>query len=385
VDLSPSNPLPAEWNLVVAASSPEPRAVDLVSCLVEKPVDWDLVLRLANHHGASSLLYKSLGALDSNVPTTVLAMLRQKHESNIHRSLFIMRELIRIVNRLDSLGIEVTPYKGVVLSEVYYGDMAMRQSGDMDLFVHVADVPRIKSAVRDLGYTPRVPIPVEAEADYLASGYECTFDSPAGKNLLEVQWALQPRFYAVDFDMDGLFERAVTVNVGGRRLKTPSPEDLLLVLALHAAKHVWGRLIWMRDIAQTIKREDLNWNWIYSQSRALGIERIVNITLLLTARFLGVALPAAIEKTLVADDTTQALARQISATVAAGVTYEEEKLSYFRLMMSLRERKVDRLRFLSRLAFTPAPGEWKSVRLPKPWFPLYRLVRLARLLSRFAG
>jgi hypothetical protein len=67
VDLSPSNPLPAEWNLVVAASSPEPRAVDLVSCLVEKPVDWELVLRLANHHGASSLLYKSLGALDSNV------------------------------------------------------------------------------------------------------------------------------------------------------------------------------------------------------------------------------------------------------------------------------------------------------------------------------
>jgi hypothetical protein len=317
--------------------------------------------------------------------TTVLAMLRQKYESNIHRSLFIMRELIRIVNRLDSLGIEVTPYKGVVLSEVYYGDMAMRQSGDMDLFVHVADVPRIKSAVRDLGYTPRVPIPVEAEADYLASGYECTFDSPAGKNLLEVQWALQPRFYAVDFDMEGLFERAVTVNVGGRRVKTPSPEDLLLVLALHAAKHVWARLIWMRDIAQTIKREDLNWNWIYSQSRALGIERIVNITLLLTARFLGVALPPAIEKTVVADDTTQAFARQISATVAAGATYEEEKLSYFRLMMSLRERKVDRLRFLSRLAFTPAPGEWESVRLPKPLFPLYRLVRLVRLLSRFAG
>jgi hypothetical protein len=185
--------------------------------------------------------------------------------------------------------------------------------------------------------------------------------------------------------MDGLFERAVTVNVGGCRLKTPSPEDLLLVLALHAAKHVWGRLIWMRDIAQTIKREDLNWNWIYSQSRALGIERIVNITLLLTARFLGVALPVAIEKTVVADDTTQAFARQISATVTAGVTYEEEKLSYFRLMMSLRERKVDRLRFLSRLAFTPAPGEWESVRLPKPLFPLYRLVRLARLLSRFAG
>src|ERR1039457_2804122 len=105
----------------------------------------------------------------------------------------------------------------------------------MDLFVRKQDVARIKSAVRDLGYTPRVLIPEDAEQDYIASGYECTFDSPAGRNLLELQWALQPRFYAVDFDMNGLFKRAVKVSVAGRRVQTPSPEDLLLVLSVHAA------------------------------------------------------------------------------------------------------------------------------------------------------
>ncbi len=97
----------------------------------------------------------------------------------------------------------VIPYKGVVLSELYYEDIALRQSGDMDLFVRKEDVARTKRAVRDLGYTPRLLIPADAEPDYIASGYECTFDSPAGKNLLELQWALQPRFYAVDFDMQG--------------------------------------------------------------------------------------------------------------------------------------------------------------------------------------
>ena len=62
------------------------------------------------------------------------------------------------------LGIEVIPYKGVVLSELYYGDIALRQSGDMDLFVRKQDVVRIKRAVRDLGYTPRLFIPADAEA-----------------------------------------------------------------------------------------------------------------------------------------------------------------------------------------------------------------------------
>jgi hypothetical protein len=202
--------------------------------------------------------------------------------------------------------------------------------------------------------------------------------------LLELQWALEPRFYAVDFDMDGLFQRAVNVTVAGRRVKTPSPEDLLLVLSVHAAKHVWGRLIWLCDIAQIVKRDNLKWDWVQCQGRELGVERILHITMLLTNRLLATRVPTAIEKAVTADKAAQAFAQQIAVNVAAGVTYEEEQLSYFRLMMRLRERRVDRLRFLARLTFTPGPGEWEAVRLPKILFPLYRVVRLGRLATRFA-
>jgi len=351
--------------------------------VLEKPVDWEAVLRLADHHGTSSLLYKNLARLEDIVPAPALASLRQRYETNVHKSLFLARELIRILDCLDALGLDVIPYKGFVLSEVYYGDMALRQSGDMDLFVRTRDVARIKKVVRDLGYTPRVPIPEDAEADCIASGYECTFDSSAGRNLLELQWALQPRFYAVDFDMDGLFERAVTVMVAGRRMKTPSPEDLLLVLAVHAAKHVWRRLIWLCDIAQVLKG-NLNWSWIQDRARKFGVERILHVTLLLANRFLATAIPAPVENVIGTDRAAQVFADEIAAAAARGVSYEAEQLSYFRLMMRLRERRADRLRFLARLTLTPGPGEWEAIRLPKAMFPLYRVVRLARLASRFA-
>jgi hypothetical protein len=380
-----------EWSLLCAASSADPRESDfarmrsaLAPPMLERPIDWETALRLADQHGTSSLLYQNLSRLADAVPSPVLASLRRRYERNVHKSLFLARELIRILNCLDALGIEVIPYKGVVMSEAYYGDMALRQSGDMDLFVRKRDVARIKNAVNDLGYTPRVPIPEDAEQDYIASGYEYTFDSYAGKNLLELQWALQPRFYAVDFDMDGLFERAVSVTVAGRRVKTPSPEDLLLVLSVHTAKHVWGRLIWLCDIAQIVKRENLNWDWVQSQARELGIERILHITLLLANRLLATPIPPPIENAILADRAARAFADQIAAAVAAGVTYEEQQLSYFRLMIRLRERRTDRLRFLARLTFTPGPGEWEAIRLPRTLFPLYHLVRLARLASRFA-
>jgi hypothetical protein len=382
---APSVEVVPEWSLLLAASSPDLRDLDLdhIRPLLHQSLDWIATLRLADQHGIISLLYQNFAPLHDVVPPAVLASLRQSYERNIHKSLFLARELIRVLDCLGGLGIDVVPYKGVVLSEVYYGDMALRQSGDMDLFVRRQDVPRVKGAVRALGYTPRVLIPEDAEHNYIDSGYECTFDSAAGINLLELQWALQPRFYAVDFDMEGLFERAVTVSVADRYVKTPSPEDLLLILSVHAAKHVWGRLIWLCDIAQIIKRQNLDWDWIQSQSQELGIERILHITLLLMHRFLATPMPAPIKDAVIADRAALDFTERIAASVAAGVTYEEEKLSYFRLMMRLRERPLDRLRFLARLTLTPGPGEWEAVRLPKSLFGFYRLVRLGRLAARW--
>jgi Uncharacterised nucleotidyltransferase len=386
--LAPISAGSPEWELVLAASCAEAdlgRIQGLVDASErERPVDWDAVLGLADHHGTSSLIYQNLSRLGELVPSSVLVELRERYEKNVHKSLFLARELIRILDCLDAMGVEAIPYKGIVLSEVYYGDMALRHSGDMDLFVRGRDVARIKNAVRELGYTLRVPIPEDAEEDYIASGYECTFDSPVGKNLLELQWALQPRYYAVDFDMDGVFARAVNVAVAGRAVKTPCSEDLLLVLSVHAAKHVWGRLIWLCDIAQIVKLGNLDWGWVQAQTRDFGIERILHVTLLLANRLLATSLPVPVEGAIREDLAARAFAVEIAGDVERGVSYGEQQIAYFRLMMRLRERRADRLRFLARLTFTPGPGEWEAVRLPKPLFPLYRLVRLARLAARFA-
>jgi len=77
-----------------------------------------------------------------------------------------------------------------------------------------------------------------------------------------------------------------------------------------------------------------------------------------------------------------ALPDEIRRRIVSRNSLNPESLAYFRLMMRLRERKADRLKFLQRLAFTPGPNEWKAVRLPAPLFPVYRLVRLSRLVAR---
>ena len=378
-------PLEAEWSLIRAACSDLPRDQQAARIheLAGPQIRWDALAGLAEHHGVQPIVAQALWNV-RDVPAEALHTLKQNYQSNLHKALFLSCELRRIVHCLSEAGIEFLPYKGPTLAETLYGDIALRQSGDIDLLIHAADLKRVRAAVAKLGYTPQVKLSEDEEDAYLKSGYECVFDGVLGKNLLEVQWAVQPRFYAVDLDMEGLFLRGRTAAVAGVgiEVKLLSAEDLFLLLAVHAAKHVWGKLIWICDLARLSKLPTLDWNWISGTARRLGIERIVRITLELAHRLLAFSIPPSIERSLSQDQAAGPLAEEIEGYLANRSTYEVESLAYFRRMLELRERRIDRTRFITRLLFTPGPGEWAIARLPKALFPVYRAVRISRLAAR---
>lgn len=350
--------------------------------MLRAPIDWKALFHLADHHRVLPLLYKTLSGVGTAVPAQEMQTLERHFQINLHKAMFLSRELLQIVDQLSNIGFEFLTYKGLALAQMVYGDIALRQTGDIDLLIRTADLPRIRDAVRELGYTPHSRLREPEEQAYLKSGYECAFDGPVGPNLLEVQWAIQPRFYAVDLDIGGVFQRAVTVSVASRTMKTPCLEDLFIVLSLHAAKHVWGRLAWICDLARIMQLTSLKWEWIGSQAKELRVVRILRLTMLLANRLLGTAIPGAADASLPEDAETRELARQIETQIASDQLYDVESFAYFRLMMRLRENNTDRLRFLSRLAWTPGPGEWDAIRLPRRLFPLYRVVRLSRLAAR---
>jgi hypothetical protein len=353
--------------------------------LIQGAIRWNEILRLAEEHGVANLLYQELSAVHDVIPSDAMLGLKQSFETNLLKVMLTARELMRILDCLDSLGIEVMPYKGLALAEMLYGDVAARQAGDIDLLIHARDLARIKDAVRELGYTTHLELSVHEEQAYLASGYECAFDGASGTNLLEVQWALQPRFYAVDFDLEESFPRSIPVKVAGREMKTPSPEDLVLILSVHAAKHLWTKLIWLCDFTRLMRMPGIKWISIQDRAIDLGIVRILRVTLLLAQHLLEAELPSDIRHETVNDRKAEAWARLIREQIVSRTSFDVESWQYFRAAMGLRERRRDRMRFLWRLAVTPGPSEWKSVRLPAPLFPLYRMVRLSRLAARLAG
>ena len=380
-------PLANEWSFLLAACSefPAEEKAARISELSRSGVRWKLLFSLAEHHGVQPILAQCLMSVGEHVPVEALDTVKKLYHANLHKALLLSRELARIVDCLSQARIEFIPYKGLALAETVYGDAALRQSGDIDLLIHPADLRRVREAVAGLGYAPHQQLSDDEEQAYLRSGYECAFDGPMGKNLLEVQWAIQPRFYAVDVDMERLFLRSVTVTVVGAEVKTLSPEDSFLILALHAAKHVWGKLIWLCDLARISRSSRLDWKWIGDQAKDLGIARILLVTLALARDLLGASFLASALEHLPGDAAIDPLAKEIAAYIASEESFDVESPAYFKLMMRLRERRRDRMRFVSRLAFTPGPSEWALVRLPRSLFPLYRVVRITRLAARLVS
>jgi len=330
-------------------------------------------------------VYRALCNHLHSLPPEVRAELQARYEANTRKNLKFTAELFRILDCLEADGIRAIPYKGPVLAETVYGDLALRDFSDLDVLLHPCDVPRAKSALERLGYTPSTNLSPALARAYLAIGYEYTFDGPAGRHLLEVQWNIVPRFYAVDFSMDRLFESSSSTTLAGRVVRSLSPEDLLLTLSVHAAKHAWIRLRWLRDIAGVLKSPQLNWGAVEQCAHDLGIWRMVGVSLVLAHRLLEADLPDAVRQKLEDDREIESLCAAIARLLRTAEEFNAESAAYFRLMIRLRERPSDKLRFLFRLAVTPGVGEWNAVRLPAALFPLYRVVRVFRLLAKLTA
>jgi hypothetical protein len=380
----------SEFDLLVAccADSSRNAHADCLRKFLSRALDWEQMLRLVDHHRVVPQVYEALLPICHLVPSQPFDALRSRYQHNARKTLWFTAELLRILSHLESAGIKALPYKGAVLAQTLYGEVTKRQFGDLDILVLPEDALKAKAALLDLGYKPKIELAPPFEKTYVETGYEYSFNAVHAQNLLELQWRIVPRFYSIDLNVADFLKRANEISLGiqemedARPVRTLCSEDLMLVLCVHAAKHVWVQLSWLCDIAHLAKFQQLDWDTIQNEAHRLGIERIVNLNLLLAHNLLGPPLPPQISKRLQQDPAATNLADEIQPIIQRSTHYNTESFPYFRLMMRLRERWQDQARLLWRLAFTPSVSEWNTVRLPQALHPLYRLVRLSRLARR---
>src|SRR5256712_7232013 len=225
-----------EFDLLLACCASDQKAERLQNAR-RGELDWERLARLADRHGVLPQVYSAL-AQAGEAPCAALSGLRPMYERSVHQALWLTRELLRIIECFDGHGIRALAYKGPALAEILYGNVTSRQFADLDILVSPDDLPKVRACLAELGYEASLKLSPREERAYIAAGFEFGVGLCESPELLEIQWRILPRFYPVDFDIESLFYKAISVDLFGRALRTLCPEELMLVAgrpSAHAA------------------------------------------------------------------------------------------------------------------------------------------------------
>jgi Uncharacterised nucleotidyltransferase len=338
------------------------------------------VTGFAQAHGLGPLLAFNLSRHPA-LQFSGSSLLNDALRNNTRRSLILIRELFRLLDLFEAKNLFPVAHKGPALATLLYGNPALRAYEDIDVLVSPRQAGAAKKVLLDEGWNPDEKFSPAEERAYVRSGYEFSFRSPSGV-LAEIQWGVAQRFYAVDFDVDEMLQHSTALEVAGRELRILAPEDLLLALAVHAAKHMFERLSWLIDIAAMVSTVPLNWAGVSRKSENYGMQRILAVALCAAETVSLITLPAEAARISRRPEVAVLADSLLRNALQNGSLYPPRTAGYFRMYARLRERPGDRVRMLARLALTPGISEWRMVCLPDRLFPLYVFVRWYRLMRR---
>lgn len=350
--------------------------------LLAGPLDWTYVLDAAHRQQILPLLDDCLSAVGSRaVPPASLKALGQRVVMIRARNRQLALELARLHRAAAAAGIRLLSFKGPVLAVTLYGDLALRQFGDLDLLVDRASSPRAEELLAALGY--------RRTRDF---GFEASFVNSAARIAVDLHRAIGPDNFPVSASFDGLWERRQNVALEGGCAETLSTPDVLIAICIEAvrdARQGKVKLAKMSDLVHALRAtSDVEWKQVQADVRRLGLRRVLWFGIQLAAAVLQ--MPASRDAGLdeAPSRLTPFLREAETRVFRAPGTPPPTQRHGDRFHFLLRERWRDKLlpyAFRVRRLVAPNVHDRRVLALPAPLSPLYYLVRPVRLIRQYGG
>lgn len=268
--------------LCCARSAIDGETADRIRLLSGGHPDWAYFLVRASHHRVVPLVHRALVRFGAGtVAGEVANALAGQALAIAHRNLLLTAELTRIVAWLEGEGIQVVPYKGPTLATMAYGNLALRQFGDLDFLVQPRDYQRVIELFVAQGWL------FHREFEW-----ECTVRDEKRALDVDLHRDLAPEAFAVRSLVDGAWTRLASATIAGKQVPVVGAEDMLLVLGVQLVKDAWGgsdlRLAKLVDVAEILRTlPDLDWEEVRLRARRSGCLKMLSVAVTLAAELLG--------------------------------------------------------------------------------------------------
>jgi len=347
-------------------------------------LDWSKLGKLAGYHRVKPLLYKRLAEhADESVPESVMRELAIDFRAGATQNLHLIGELIMLARAFALAGIEVLPHKGPLLARIAYGDLALRTFEDLDLLVHAADLPQAIAVLSEMGYRPPPELAWLSPSALLRWTGEMSYSSSRGTSV-DLHWRLTPSHYTVQLDPAILWRSCASIKVAGTELVSLAPEALLLLLAVHGAKHCWEAIGWLADVAWLLDAHaDLDWRQVMELAEESHCERPLLLAASLVQRLFESPVPAWVGEAAQGDRNVRRLHRRVVTRWYDRPPEPPHSPELYSFATALARRPQDSLNHLAGLLLHPTEAEWKSGQLRDGWLWWYLPRRIGRLFRKY--
>jgi hypothetical protein len=350
-----------------------------------KAFDWDYLFKIALRHKVLPLIYRQLKAnFDEIVPAPLMLRLQDFFYLNAARNQLLTAELCEILEAFETGRVRVVPYKGPMLAARVYGDTALRQFSDLDIFVRQDEVTTASRLLYSRGYRKEHELTAAREKAFLKIECEHLFTCAEKQIYLDLHWGFVPKYFPIRLDSEAIWRRLEPVAIGDDTpTHTFAAEDLLLILCVNAGKEFWKELSRLCDINELIRAHPyLDWAGLARRAKLAGAYRMLLISLCLVHELLGATLPAEIIDSI----TAESAVRHLASIIERGLFREEgEGEGVAQILKPARalDGLPAQVKFHLRSALTPTPEDWTFVNLPERLRFLYYLTRPLRLTRKY--
>lgn len=220
---------------------------------VDGEIDWEGVMQIARFHSNNVLLADLASRMEDNRKPSpeMLATMQSLLRNNLLRHMRLKQILVPAVKLLREHGIEPVVLKGFGLA-LLYPNPVLRQIGDIDLFVGLADFHEACTLLRTLpgGYNWGEEIDVGRHYNIEFGSYPMEVHRVSA----DVEdTKLQPLYATIE--QEGLLDQPQSVSYEGFQISIPSKEFAVFFTFYHAWQHYletgvgWRQL---SDVAMTL-------------------------------------------------------------------------------------------------------------------------------------
>lgn len=371
--------------LLCARADWDDEAAHALAGALSRVGDGQALVDLAIRHGMLGLLAaRAVEAAPHGCPAGLIERLTPLGRTSAHRNLRLAGQLFRVLDALREAAVPAVPFKGPLLAQTAYGDVALRHFADLDLLVESHSVADARRILLDLGYRVIASQRDVADRRLLDGECELVFEADDGRVDVELHWRVGPRFAGAAVAAEPLIARAEPVDLLGRQVSSLRADDLFVVLCVHGAAHRWDALELIAAVARTIDGFGGEWPPALARARSFACLRRCLIGALLARDVAGASLPAPLERAAERDAGAVRLAhrarvalftRPPSRTPGGGL----EGLLWQAQAMDTPSARV---RHLASRVLTPGARDWRVIAIPPRLSGLYYVVRPLRLAAQ---